>query len=510
MRQELLLGGGVVIQVRRGLALPQDDEAVRQAILGVPGTNHLAPFFAAGGPGRILDAYEMLRQEVVAHTEILDGLLVGANRSSYGGNLALINRTRSRSWFGQHLVDPLADGNADGIPPAGHFFQSIVGESTSVVGNRPAFLFERWSKGDVSTQQCMVALCKRLEDQATDDGAYIGDPATQRWMVTATGIYFSRGGLLLLGDDAHAIMRGGNVFVESAGVVAVMDPDTTSDSATGASLALGRTSPTAAQIGDLYGIDLGTLTLQASVVRALAPGGVDSAFRAKAMWIEGKATRPTTFDASNWGLWVDSDTDVLYFWDGATDTALGGGSAAATTELCGYPSWSNDLGTATPDRAYAWGPFGLGTVFTGPAEAAIGAARGFESDGSRQTSYAAMTFNAEDEDLTWKWQTGVPEGFSAWGANGLGVSSKITGLGAGDTCVITLTTYNPSDGTTTTETRTITSDDASYTEVAEGSMPGTWLGLDLLRFTLKVDVTLWGEASGAITVKVGRIRTDWS
>jgi hypothetical protein len=406
-------------------------------------------------------------------------------------------------------VDPDVHDTAP-LAPALHVFRSLLAESTSIVVNRPGMVLEAIYRGTVEDARALLELRERLSDGASRTGAWI-EANPRVFSIQNNGTFYSRGGLFLFGSGANAVLRGGDIYVEDGRLVAVLSPGVTSDDDDGNSMAFARNSSTTATIGDLYGDDLGVLTFQGNV-RALNPSGADTYFRADSYRIDGQATRPTTLDASTWGLWVDSDTDILYFWDGATDTALGGGSAAATTEYCGYPSWSDDFGHAgfVLDRAYSWGSFGLGTVFEGASEAVtVQNAPGFESDGSRQTSYVSTAFAAEDAAQTWKWATGVPEGFSAWGASGLGIKSKLTGLGAGDTLVVTLTAYNPSTGASSAATRTITSSDASYVELTI-TPPGTWQGRDLLRFELNADVTVWGGVSGNITFKVGQIRTDWS
>lgn len=475
-----------------------------QGLLLPPAAMVLQPWIPsaqnAGSPYDIASAYELLRQQCRGLADIVDALCIGQRSPHYAGNIAAVNSTRSSHVLAQHLVDAIAD-NEHPIPPTLHVYQSFLAESQGADGNRPMVLFERISNGTVTQARSMLEFRKRTDNGGADDAAYIEDARAETFSIRSDGTYFSRGGLLLLGDTANAILRGGDLYVESGGVAAVLDPNTTSDSTTGASLALARTSTTAAQIGDLYSIDLGTLTLQASTVRAAAPASADSVFKAKGLWLEGKATRPTNFDASNWGLWVDSDTDILYFWDGATDTALGGGSAAATTEYAAHPSWHH-----TTNGPFAWGTFGIAL----PGGNYTSIATGFETQLSRYGAYVRGLWAPENGNFSLSFCTAVPKGFSSWASNALAVRTKITSLSSGTTIRMTLTAYNPSDGTTSTTTRDKSNtDDTDYVETTI-TPPGTWQGGDILRFTVAFTDTAWDGADTAVFGYVGRIRTDWS
>ena len=494
-------------RVTVGTSVSREAQRALADLLAPPGLSILGSFGEVGGPGTIRAAYELLRRQVNGLTRIVDGLAGGARSPYYAGNIAAVSSSRgglgtASHYIGQHLVDPLPGDDANrGIAPAVRFFRSVEAVASSLALNRADFVFDRSYSGPITSDRMLIELISRLENGATWTGAWIGDARGQTWTVQWDGTYFSRGGLLLLGDTANAILRGGDLYVESGGVAAVLDPNTTSDSTTGASLALARTSTTAAQIGDLYSIDLGTLTLQASTVRAAAPASADSVFKAKGLWLEGKATRPTNFDASNWGLWVDSDTDILYFWDGATDTALGGGSAAATTEYAAHPSWHH-----TTNGPFAWGTFGIAL----PGGNYTSIATGFETQLSRYGAYVRGLWAPEDGDFSLSFCTAVPEGFSSWASNALAVRTKITSLSSGTTIRMTLTAYNPSDGTTSTTTRDKSNtDDTDYVETTI-TPPGTWQGGDILRFTVAFTDTAWDGADTAVFGYVGRIRTDWS
>lgn len=496
--------GGVLAADRvRGLLLP------RASMI-------LQPWVPArrdpGAPFDIASAYELLRQQCRGLSDILDALCVGQRSPHFAGNIAAVNATRSSHVLAQHLVDAIGD-NEHPIPPTLHVYQSFLAESQGTDGNRPMVLLERISNGTVTHARAMLEFRKRLDNGAEDDAAYIEDARAETFSIRSDGTYFTRGGLFVLGDAAHVIMRGGNIYAESGGVVAVLDPNTTTDSASGGSLALGRTSTTAAQIGDIYGIDLGTLTLQSSTVRAAAPGSVDSAFKSKGLIIETDPL-PSFFTAGNRGIGWDSDDDKLKKWDGSTYTEIASASSVTLAEYCGYPSWSNDLGAGVndPDRIYNWGPFGNADMYTNSGNWVSEVAQGHESDGSRQTSYVAVELNDDPSGITWAFSCGVPEGFSAWAANGLAIKTKITKstafhTGPDESLLLTLTAYNPSSGATSTSTRSVSANDSSYTETTIAP-PGTWQGGDLLRFTVNVSfVNFW---DGIGTVKLGRIRTDWT
>lgn len=510
----LRLGDGVEIAVVIDPEDPDNDALLDRVAAVAPPLSEFGPVGDVGGGANVYDQLELLRRKVDGIGKIVDAALIGSAAPWYTGNLSILTRngpgfSAAENQIGMHVVDPLVDDDHP-LASALHLVRSVRAEAGDVTVNRPGVVLEAIYQGNVADDRPLLALRERLADGATRTGAWIEDDRRRTFSIQRDGTYYSRGGLLLFGTTAHAIIRGGDLYVEAGGVVCALDPDTTTDSASGAGIAMARTSATTAVIGDPYLNDLGTLSLQGNV-RAYNPSGADSYVRCDAFRIDGQATKPTTLDASTWGLWVDSDDDGLRFWDGTTSTLLGGGGAPVTTEYCSYPSWSDDFGHAglVLDRAFAWGAFGIGLLLTVGVEASNATVQGHESDGSRQTSYAGSTFNAEDEYLEWKWSTGVPEGFTAWGASGLGIKSKVTGLGAGDTCVVTLTAYNPSTGATSAATRTITADDASYIELTI-TPPGTWQGNDLLRFEIKADVTVWAASSTAITFKVGRIRTDWS
>jgi hypothetical protein len=153
---------------------------------------------------------------------------------------------------------------------------------------------------------------------------------------------------------------------------------------------------------------------------------------------------------------------------------------------------------------YSWGAFGQGRNDSGQA---VG--EGYESDGSRQTAYVSVDIADDPTTSDWYFATGVPEGFSAWGTDGLTVSTKVTSSGGwvGQSVTVTLTAYNPATGASSTATRSVTADDAGYVETSI-TPPGTWQGGDLLRFEVAFDSVTWG--SGIATCKVGRIRTDWT
>lgn len=84
-----------------------------------------------------------------------------------------------------------------------------------------------------------------------------------------------------------------------------------------------------------------------------------------ALIMDAVSTRPTEFGASERGIWVDSDDDKLYYWDGSTDTDIttGSGSSPLTTkgDIFGYstvdarvPVGSNDQ-VLTADSAQTLG-----------------------------------------------------------------------------------------------------------------------------------------------------------
>lgn len=313
-------GGTVAYRRVQGLLLPAASMILQR---WVPEARE------AGAPFDIASAYELLRQQCRGMSEIVDALCVGQRSPHWAGNIAAVNETRSSHTLASHLVDITSD-NENPVPPTLHVYQSVFSETGEAAMSRPMVMFERISNGSVTHARAMLEFRKRLENGAADDAAYIEDARSETFSIRSDGTYFTRGGIFVLGDSAHVILRGGNVYAEDLGVVAVLGPDTTTDSATGASLALGRISTTVAQIGDIYGIDIGTLNLQASVVRAVAPGGVDSAFRSKGIIFDTDPL-PDFFTAGNRGLGWDSDDDKLKKWDGSayTEVAVVGAAPAA-------------------------------------------------------------------------------------------------------------------------------------------------------------------------------------
>jgi hypothetical protein len=340
---------GTVTFVRAGSGTDEDQDAIARAVLGPAGTGQLAAYKSPGGPARVIDAYEILRREVNALTGIVDALLVGHKHGPYRGNLNLVSLVPSASTIGQHLVDPLADDTV-GLDPALHVFQSIHGETKSVEGNRPAMLIERWGRGDVSTDQYLVALRKRLADGATDDGAWIGDDIGQTWAVTSDGTYFTRGGLFAI--SGHAVVHAGDYYVDNGGAYVALGPGTTSESATGTAIALARLAGSAAQLGDPYGNNV-VLTLQGSLV-TLPPGGVDSEVRAdgytfRGHTVTGPEPRPTTVTAWGYGLWA-KNTGELYLYNGVTDLEIpGAGGAGLTADEQAFVDAGVALATAPAD-----------------------------------------------------------------------------------------------------------------------------------------------------------------
>jgi hypothetical protein len=312
---------GTRLLVRLGDGSPLHAERV-QLLRGPEGANLLSPYYGPGGPARLVDAYELLRREVNAHARVLDGLAIGFHHSSYAGNLAAINLTRSKHTLAQHLVDPLSDAS-NPIPPALEIYQSILSERRPVAGIRPVLTIGRWGRGNVTQGRALILLEKRLADGATDEGAWIEDVGRE-FSIQAGGTIFSRGGLLLFGQGANAVIRGGSLFAEDGGALASLGPGVTSDDATGTSIALVRLSGTAALLGDIYGNDIEALTIQGSV-RALKPSGADTYFRSKGLIVETDGTRPTFFTAGNRGLWWNTASNKATLWNGTIDTEISGG-----------------------------------------------------------------------------------------------------------------------------------------------------------------------------------------
>lgn len=329
---------GVRVIVEEGDQSQPEDRLARERLLAPAGVSIIGRIGQPGGPAYggsagsgLHTAFELLRRQLNGVSAIVDGAFVGRHSPSYGGNVYIENRTRSRSIIGQHLVDPECDeGNP--VPAAVQFRQSIHGTGRSVELNRPAFVAERSLYGDVETNTTLFALRKRAGENAEDTGPWIGDDRGETWFVMDGGTYFSRGGLFLMGDDANAILRGGSAFVEYGGVVAVLGPGVSSDDASGTSLAMARLSGSDGILGDIYGNSI-VLSLTGSTSKFDAYG-LDCSM----LEIDGQSARPAQFGASNWGLWVDSDTDELKFWDGATDTVLGAAGS-------GTGGWDDNSGT---------------------------------------------------------------------------------------------------------------------------------------------------------------------
>jgi hypothetical protein len=318
------------VWVETGIYGDPDDEAALEALLGPAGASWLGPIGKAGGPAiggpaglGIHGAYELLRRQVNGLTEIVDGAFIGRFSTSYGGNVAILNRTLSRSLIGQALSNP---DDADPIPSALTLIQSVHGTERSVELNRPAFTIERAIYGDVTAPTTMLAFRKRFGNGASDDGPYMGDDRTERWFVLGDGTYFTRGGLFSLGDDAHAILRGGNMIVEYGGVVAALGPGTTADSSSGEAIALAHVGGGFAQIGDYFGNST-YLTLTGATSAFDAYRHVGEVFEFDAV-----SAQPAVLDGTTWGLWVDSDDDTLYFWDGTTNHDLLAGGGGGVTD----------------------------------------------------------------------------------------------------------------------------------------------------------------------------------
>lgn len=383
--------GGQPITV--GLGDPGDDLArfVTQESLQVhPALRLLQPWGAVGGPLSIRGVWELSRDTLNAHTDMLDALLGGRRSRAYGGNIAVLNRSLGRSYIAQQLVDPDADDETP-VPPALHVFQSIVGEASSVDGNRPMMLLERISNGSVTQARALLELRKRVGNGAEDEAAFIEDARGERFSIRGDGTYFTRGGFFALGDAANLVLRGGNAFVEDAGVVAVLGPGVTSDDATGSSLAIGRSSPTLAQIGDLYGNDLGELDIQGNVYN-YNPSGADAYMWTRAFIFDAKATRPTVLTAGRRGLWVKTTDNLAYYWDGTTDTAWGSGGGGSPHDLLdgsqnqdtlagsvvlgdlihgnATPKWARIAGNTTTTRKF-FNQTGNGTISAVPAWSAL-------------------------------------------------------------------------------------------------------------------------------------------
>jgi hypothetical protein len=505
-------GGGTILVV-----VDPDDPDNHDLILNLttPGPLSLVrPVGEAGGGATVYDQLELLRRKVDGIGDIVDAAFIGGRRPNYAGNINVTSLNgldafgfpfvAAANTIAQHQVDPDVQDDTP-IAPALHVFRSIRAESTSVTVNRPGLLLEAIYQGTVTDSRPMFELVERLADGATRTGPWIAD-RLRTFSIERSGTFYSRGGLLLFGESTHAVLRGGNLFVEDGGVAAVLGPsvisDTNPSTVTECSLAMARTSDTTAQLGDLYGIDLGVLTLQGNV-RASNPSGADTYFRSKGLILDTDPL-PSFFTAGNRGIFWDSADDVPKKWDGSTETELGGSGSGSLAEYSGYPSWSHDLGAMFPDRVYSWGAFGQGRNDSGQA---VG--EGYESDGSRQTAYVSVDIADDPTTSDWYFATGVPEGFSAWGTDGLTVSTKVTSSGGwvGQSVTVTLTAYNPATGASSTATRSVTADDAGYVETSI-TPPGTWQGGDLLRFEVAFDSVTWG--SGIATCKVGRIRTDWT
>jgi hypothetical protein len=507
-------GGGTILVV-----VDPDDPDNHDLILNLttPGPLSLVrPVGEAGGGATVYDQLELLRRKVDGIGDIVDAAFIGGRRPNYAGNINVTSLNgldafgfpfvAAANTIAQHQVDPDVQDDTP-IAPALHVFRSIRAESRSVTVNRPGLLLEAIYQGTVTDSRPMFELVERLADGATRTGPWIAD-RLRTFSIERSGTFYSRGGLLLFGESTHAVLRGGNLFVEDGGVAAVLGPsvisDTNPSTVTECSLAMARTSDTTAQIGDLYGLDLGVLTLQGNV-RALNPSGDDTYFRSKGLILDTDPL-PSFFTAGNRGIFWDSADDVPKKWDGSTETELGGSGSGSLAEYSGYPSWSQDLGTMFPDRVYNWGPFGNADW---PSYAGTQPTQGHESDGSRQTSYVATSIADDPTAATLAWSCGVPEGFSSWGANGLGIKTKVTAtIWGGATIVVTLTAYNPATGATSAATRSVTADDAGYVETTI-TPPGTWQGGDLLRFTLNFTTTVVAGI-GVASCKIGRIRTDWT
>lgn len=394
-RSILTFEDGVRAIVEVGDQTNAEHELALTQLLAPPAAAVLGPWNEPGGPAAIHAAYELLRRQGNATSRIVDAAFVGHNSPGYAGNINIANRTRSRSILGQHLVDP-QDGDDHPIPEALQLLQSIQGTGRSVELNRSAFVVERSLYGDVTADTMLLELRKRAGEGASDTGPWIGDARGETWMVQSDGTVFSRGGFFAMGDDANVVLRGGSAFVEYGGVVVALGPGVSSEDSAGTSIALANLGSLSI-IGDIYGGDQDLLLT-----------GSGSTFTAYGLFadllaLDGTSTRPAEFDATNWGLWVDSDTDELKFWDGSSDTVLGGGSGSVSAPL--------DLGVDDATTNAATTILTLRHTTSGTAAAGLGARIKFELEdsagntdeaGSIDFVWQDATTTAEDSDIVFR------------------------------------------------------------------------------------------------------------
>jgi hypothetical protein len=443
-------------------ANPQDDAAYKRMILG-GGVALLGRWGEAGGPATIHAAYEITRRQLNGVTRLVDSLLVGKHSHRYGGNIAVLNATRSESLLGQRLVDPLVDEVSRPLHSAARFTQEIVSRTRAVdatgLAGRSAFVFERTLVGDVETDRMLLELRKRTDDDASDTGAWIGDARGQTWQVLANGQYFSRGGLFLMGDTAHAILRGGNVFVEYGGVVCVLGPGTNSDSPTGTSFAIACLGSTT-QMGDLYGGS------QDVVIT-----GAASTLRVPRLIVAEQSTPSTP--ASGYGaFYFGTDSTPKAIADDGTVYSLGGGSLANALPVIHAVPTRSGLDVTGASHEVVWGALG-GLYFPSGYTNLVANSYGTENDGGPDTPYVELRKlgGAISTALVFQWMVKIPPGFTGWEADAIRIRSRfsawqtVNGVAQGET--LKLEILDPDDFSTvlgTAKTRTIAynSTEASY------------------------------------------------
>jgi len=296
----------------------RDDDAGDRAALRdlylEPGSSLLGGWREPGGPGDIHAAYELLRRELNGLTLLVDAALIGRHSSSYGGNLVVLNRTRSESVLGQQLVGLTDDGETP-IPPALRLLQAVEAPNGSVDLNRPSFVIERDFVGAVTSDRPLVALRERLDDGARATGPWIADDRSETFAILRSGTFFTRGGLLAMGDDANVILRGGSAFVEYGGVFAALGPGTSSDSPSGTSIAIAAIGGNASIIGDIYGNNT-----------ALSLTGAASTFSSARLIVREMAAPASP--ASGFGTIYEKVDGLLYFKnDAGTEYDLTSGGA---------------------------------------------------------------------------------------------------------------------------------------------------------------------------------------
>jgi len=289
-------------------------------------------------------------------------------------------------FVGQELVD--ADDSKQ-IPPALHVFQRAVAKLRGFALGSPAHRFERTLVGDVHTEAPLVSLEKATREGATDTGDYVsaGDVAaiTHEEHVQGRGVaalpdgagsasYVLPGSLAfgtlakaaLRVKDGVAMLLGGagklrHHLVNSAGDLAhgeqIEFTDTTSP-LTGSLDLRAQTARTdlVGSTGNLLGP--GTELTQLTLLESGFPSStLDVAkIRADVLVVDngstpntsevvaGKVTcdvldpyavifdpvpnRPSELAVLNRGLWVDSDDDKLYYWNGTTSVDVTAGVSA--------------------------------------------------------------------------------------------------------------------------------------------------------------------------------------